>query len=177
MSNKKEVIDAYAKERAEWAKATAWQNDCLQFGLRGFWKSRVGSGQKLWYAIGRYFDELRYAWQRAWRGYDDASIFNLNDHLCAQLQLQLIDFYQSHHEIVDNPEVDAAVLKIIDLLGYIDDDRALREMYPDAPIKDYSGIKLADYTGAQYIAGAKVTQEKLKEAFALLGEYILPMWI
>ena len=173
----KNNTDAYATERVEWEKATAWQNDSLQVGLRGFWKSRVGSGQKFRYALGRYFDELRYAWQRAWRGYDDASIFNLNDHLCAQLQLQLIDFYQSHHEIVDNPEVDAAVLQIIELLGYIDEERALKELYPDVPIEDFGVFQIPKYTHDQYIAANKMTHEKLVTAFGLLGEYIEPLWI
>ena len=177
MRNKKETLDAYAEERVKWAKATAWQSDCLQFGLRGFWKSRVGSGQKLRYALGRYFDELRYAWQRAWRGYDDTSIFNFNDRLCAQLQLQLIDFYQSHHEIVDNPDVDAAVLKIIELLGYVDDERALKELYPDAPVEDFGVFQIPKYTHDQYMAANKLTHEKLVEAFGLLGEYIEPLWI
>ena len=178
MSKKKEVIDAYAKERVEWAKATAWQTDTYsQIGLRGFWKSRVGSGQRLWRAVGNYFDELRYAWQRAWRGYDDVGIFNLNDRLCATLQLQLIDFYQSHHEIVDAPDVDAAVLKIIELLGYIEDERALKELYPNVPVEDFGLFQIPKYTHEQYIAADKMAHAKLKEAFELLGEYIEPLWI
>ena len=174
----KNKVDAYAKERIEWAKAIAWQGEFYsQIGLKGFWKNRVGSGQMLWYAIGNYFNELRYAWQRAWRGYDDVGIFNFNDRLCATLQLQLIDFYQSHHEIVDNPDVDAAVLKIIDLLGYIDDERALKELFPDAPTEDYGIFQLPTYTAEQYMAASKLEHAKLKEAFELLGEYIEPMWI
>ena len=176
--NKVETLDAYAKERIEWANATAWQDETYsQIGLRGFWKSRVGSGQRLWRAVGNYFDELRYAWQRAWRGYDDVGIFNLNDRLCATLQLQLIDFYQSHHEIVDNPEVDVAVLQIIDLLGYIGDEKALKELYPDAPVEDFGVFQIPKYTHDQYMTAAKVARAKLKQAFDLLGDNIEALWI
>ena len=44
--------------------------------LKGFFEREKGSSLR--WKIKGFRTELRYAWQRVWRGYDDSDVFNLN---------------------------------------------------------------------------------------------------
>lgn len=44
-------------------------------GLKGAWKKHRGA--RLRFRVKEYIWDVRYAWQRAWRGYDNSDIFEL----------------------------------------------------------------------------------------------------
>ena len=46
-------------------------------GLRGF--NERYAGCSIISKIGHLFREIKYAWQRAWKGYDDVEVFAIND--------------------------------------------------------------------------------------------------
>lgn len=47
-----------------------------KIGLNNAW--RMTKGMSFFWRVENLFWELRYAWQRAWRGYDDVEIFDLS---------------------------------------------------------------------------------------------------
>ena len=149
--------------------------------LKGFWRDRRGDGQRFIYKLERYFWCIRYAAKRAWIGYDDVDVFDVGYRTAERLIDTLSEFAVDHREHVDAPDVDAAALKIIDLLGYYDEERAFKELFPDAPITerelcDYK-FTAPDYTVEQIKEAYALQSAKLKEAFTLFGEYCERFWI
>jgi len=63
--------------------------------LKGFWKRNEGMS-----FINRLKDlkrELKYAWQRAWRGYDDCDVWGFGDAIIEKIVLILNDFIKLGH--------------------------------------------------------------------------------
>lgn len=135
--------------------------------LKGFWRDRRGDGQRFIYKLERYFWCIRYAAKRAWIGYDDVDVFDVGGRTIERLVDVMGEFYKGHSEQIDAPDVDAAALKIIDLLGYCDEERAFNELFPDETHHSYEQIKEA----------YALSSAKLKEAFTLFGEYCERFWI
>jgi hypothetical protein len=148
--------------------------------LKGFWKDRRGNSQGFWYKLKDFGWQLRYAWERAWHGYDSVDVIDPGRRTCERLQIILPEFYKNHHEYIDAPEVDTAVLKIVDLLGYIDDERSYSELYSDMPLveQELLGIEFEDrdYPFELMVDAERMTEDKLLEAFTLLGENIRRLW-
>ena len=64
-------------------------------GLKG--SMRQYEGCALGYKIKCIYHELKWAWQRVWRGYDDRDVWNLNDRLLDRLIVLLCDYKDSKH--------------------------------------------------------------------------------
>ena len=150
--------------------------------LKGFWRDRKGDGQRFRYKLKDYYWQIHWACQRAWNGYDYLDVCSSGFRLCERLQAQLKEFYKYHHELVDDPEIDEATLKIIDLLEYgVEEDYSYKTLFPDAPDCEvdcgkWGTVKLPEYTKEQYIAAEQHTNEKLLEAFTLIGKHIRGLW-
>ena len=56
--------------------------------------------------------ELRYAWRRAWKGFDDQDIFNLNDQFIDRM-IVLLTEYNKHVSLFVDPESDKGELKYL----------------------------------------------------------------
>jgi hypothetical protein len=48
--------------------------------------------------------ELRYAWQRAYRGYDDTDVFNLDINFLEKTYMLLVELKKTHNTLFVNPE-------------------------------------------------------------------------
>lgn len=159
------------------------ESNLPRLGLKGFWKERRNNGQKFWYKLSAYFDELKCAFLRAWIGYDYGEIWSMDYRICKRFEVLLPIFLQHHREIVDAPEVDAAVERMIELLPYFDDDYALEELFPgkDSAYADYlSGIPLPKamrFTADDFQKAAQLSKSRSDEFFDLMKEHFGRLWI
>lgn len=64
-------------------------------GLKGCMKHY--KGMSIRGKIDRLYGELRWAWQRAWRGYDDREVWGLNDVLRDRLIILLQNYKKIYH--------------------------------------------------------------------------------
>lgn len=67
----------------------------MALGLRNFWKSTKGAGLRHRLLTLKW--ELRYAWQRAWRGYDDTFVFNADSVFLTLLPEVLADYKKNNN--------------------------------------------------------------------------------
>ena len=141
------------------------ENKPPRLGLRGFWKERRNNGQKFRYKLQAYLWELRYAFRRAWIGYDDRNIFELGAYECARLEMLLATFADHHDEIVDDPKTGEVARRIAKLLHDSDEDRIFDTMYPNIT----PGYQ-------QIIDGLEIQRKKLEEAFTLFGQNVGKFW-
>ena len=70
--------------------------------LKNFTKNTKGFSIR--YKITTFFDYLKYAWQRAWRGYDDISIWNYDIAFFNYTQAILIEMYKRNVGCWRKPE-------------------------------------------------------------------------
>lgn len=109
---------------------------------------------------------LQYAFQRAWNGYDRADVYDAGARTIERLADTMQEFYIGHRTQILAPEVDEAARNIYSNLSYYDTDRALKELFPAAE----------DYTGEQRAEAHALEDEKIREAFALFGEFYQRFW-
>jgi|LSQX01.2.fsa_nt_gb hypothetical protein len=64
-------------------------------GLKNIFKNLEGAS--LGYRLRHIRYELKYAWQRAWRGYDDSMVFDMNDTFIELYREILKDFKENLH--------------------------------------------------------------------------------
>lgn len=174
-----EALEAALKEKPKREKYIPQEPTTMR--LKGFWCDRKGNGQRFIYKLKDYYWQLYYAWGRALDGYDDVDLFAMHHRLCERLIAQLTDFHKYHSDIVVDPETDELVLRIIDLLGYgRDDERSYRELFPDVPERFIDlgddSFTLPEYTTEQYLAAEQYTDDRLVEAFTLIGKNIRELW-
>ena len=152
-----------------------------RLGLKGYWKEK--DGRKFWYKLLGYFDALKCAFLRAWIGYDYGEIWSMDYRICERFKVLLPIFLKHHSEIVDAPEVDKAVERMIELLPYFDDDYALEVLFPekDIALKDYlngnSLPKAMRFTSDDYQKAAQFSKNKTDEFFDLMKEYFGNLWV
>ena len=159
------------------------ENKLPRLGLKGFWKERRKNGQKFRYKLSAYFDELKRAFLRAWIGYDYGEIWSMDYRICKRFEVLLPIFLKHHHEVIDAPEVDAAVERMIELLPYFDEDYALEELAPDKTqaLENYfAGAplpKAMQFTKEDYLMAAQLSKSKSDEFFDLMKEHFGRLWI
>ena len=71
-------------------------------GLREFRKEHKGAS--LTYKVKELYWQLLYAWQRAWRGYDDAEVFDLSYKFKERMIHILDDFRKNNYALFPNSE-------------------------------------------------------------------------
>lgn len=68
-----------------------------EIGLKGFRKRYQGCSLK--YKIKRLYHELRYAWQRVWKGYDDVDVFDCSFRFAARM-IPILEDYKKNYKSV-----------------------------------------------------------------------------
>ena len=74
----------------------------MAIGLKGSWRETRGC--RLWYRLSRLKWSLRYAWQRAWRGWDDTDMFAMMDVFIERYKEILKDYRKNHHCLFNVPK-------------------------------------------------------------------------
>lgn len=64
-----------------------------KFGLNGFLERTKGASLR--YKLREFWWQLRYAWQRAWRGYDFTDVFELGYNFTAKMPVLLTEFLKT----------------------------------------------------------------------------------
>lgn len=113
--------------------------------LKGCLKEVEGCGIR--YKIKHIRWQIKYAWQRAWRGYDDTDIFNMDSNLREKMivmlekynEIRCGSFIKPNMNLFDgamtDEETSNIIKKMIDLLRksdewfYYDDDYELKDGY------------------------------------------------
>ena len=134
--------------------------------LKGFWRDRRGNGQAFPYRFRDYLRSLRYAFLRAWNGFDNEDVYEVGSRTIERLADTMLEFTIGHRTQILAPEVDEAAQTICNNLSYYNTDRARKELYPDAE----------NYTDEQIAKAHTLEDEKIREAFKLFGEFYKRFW-
>lgn len=73
----------------------------MAIGLRGSWKETRGCGLR--FRLSRLKLNLKCAWQRAWRGWDDVDMFNMYDNFIDREKEILKDYRNNHCGLFNVP--------------------------------------------------------------------------
>lgn len=73
-----------------------------KIGLNGFRDKYKGC--RFLYKLKQLRWELRYAWRRAWKGFDDQDIFNLYDHFIDRMIVLLTEYNKHNVSLFVDPE-------------------------------------------------------------------------
>lgn len=134
--------------------------------LKGFWKDRRGDGQAFLYKFHDYFRSLRYAFLRAWNGFDHEDVYEVGFRTIERLADTMQEFAIGHRAKILAPEVDEAVQTICENLSYYKTNRARKELFRGTE----------SYTDEQVAKAYALEDEKIREAFALFGEFYRRLW-
>lgn len=150
-----------------------------KIGLNNAWC--MTKGMSFFWRVQRLFWELRYAWQRAWRGYDDVEIFDLGFAFFSRMPVLLRQFkacnislfYDDEHDCdMTEEETDAIIDKMIWYFDNCDENTVIDRLYPDISLQDY-GARL---TWADYKAIADEVRRCRAEALRLFSQYCCQLW-
>ena len=75
-----------------------------KFGLNGFLERTKGASLR--YKLRELWWQLRYAWQRAWRGYDFTDVFELGYNFTAKMPVLLTEFLKNNVGLFYDTEAD-----------------------------------------------------------------------
>lgn len=132
-------------------------------GLRDALKDLKGA--KLRWKINRIVWELRYAWQRAWRGYDDLDVFALDHRFYERMLLVLPEFKKrnvAEWPGITEEEQNQIINQLIYCFEHYNDEFVEIElygtMYDDLPIEKITKLY-------------ETQHEKLQEGLDLFAKY------
>lgn len=74
----------------------------MTIGLKGCWKETKGC--RFFYRLKELRWELKYAWQRAWRGWDSRDMFCMNDMFIEKYKEVLKYFKENHQGLFNTPK-------------------------------------------------------------------------
>ena len=74
----------------------------MNIGLKGSWKRTRGC--RLKHRISELVWDIRYAWQRAWRGYDSPDVFNMDYCFIERYKAILKKYRDTHNCLFNIPE-------------------------------------------------------------------------
>lgn len=132
--------------------------------LKGFLKET--HGMRLSYKIKALYWQLRYAWQRAWRGYDDTDVFNYSTSFFQHCSICIKKLNKNRNTLLANltdEETSKIMAKISELADHLADDKYY---YNNEPIRGVEALRRAQ---------EKREQEK-HEFFMLFEKYIDDLW-
>ena len=76
----------------------------MTIGLKGSWKERKDNGCYLRHRIKELRWDIKYAFQRAWRGYDSRDIFNMNSMFIEKYKVILKRYRDKHNCLFNVPD-------------------------------------------------------------------------
>ena len=121
--------------------------------------------------------ELRYAWQRAWRGYDNMDVFVLGEEIESRIIKLLKMFIKQNNALwfdkeagvsLTEEETNAKIQDIIDKFSGLDEDVVGNELFGEVWM-DHSNAKMID-------AVFEEIGHRRKEAYATLAKHIRELW-
>lgn len=144
----------------------------MNIGLRDSFKR---GGESCRYYIWNFLGELRYAWQRAWKGYDLKEVSNLNRVFVERMVAILEDFRQHNIKLFADPDSREELSKE-------ETDAAINEM-----IMHFKGavegedfdinLELSDKEGLEKITEIEFdVQQHKKEALKLFCKWFDNLW-
>lgn len=74
----------------------------MALGLKGSWKETKGC--YLWHRLKELRWNLKYAWQRAWRGWDSRDMFNIDTSFISREKEILKAYRKNHYTLLNVPE-------------------------------------------------------------------------
>jgi hypothetical protein len=129
----------------------------MQIGLKDYWKDNKHNSLR--WKIKNLRWELRYAWRRAWYGYDDMDIIEMNTTFIERYKAILKDYRKSHMGLFNVPEeyrdvynklffdeeeTDAIIDTMIFHLEMMDEDYVEKKLYGKNVYDD--DYKISEYT-------------------------------
>lgn len=148
-----------------------------QKGLRYFFKKTSGAGLR--WKIRALVFELKFAWQRAWRGYADPDVWGICEEITVTLPVLLKEFRKCHHGLFTDPVTFEALTEeetntiIDDLVFYLEncnDDVVYERLFGINPYKETSYNKIRWH---------QVPAERNRcknEAMLLLNTWLWQLW-
>lgn len=147
-------------------------------GLKGVLKRTKGSGLK--WKIKTVYWELRYAWQRAWRGYDFTDVFELGFNFVERMPFLLKDFKKNNIALfpaLDDPErfslteeeTDAVLDELIFYFENCNEDFVYKRLHGIDPYED-------EYNYEKWKAAYEEMNRCWKEAMRLFSKWSMCLW-
>ena len=66
--------------------------------------------------------QLKYAWQRAWRGYDNTDVFNMAGNLREKMIVMLEEYNKNRHVLFNKPNINLLQLANLDDIVMTDEE-------------------------------------------------------
>ena len=147
-------------------------------GLKGLSKNLKGRGIK--WKIKEIYWQLRYAIQRAWRGYDAVDVFDLGFALVERMPFLLREFKKHNDALfpdLDNPErfslteeeTDAVLDEMIFYFENCDENTVYKRLYGVDPLED-------EYVYDRWKVALEERSRCWKEAMGLLSKWSGCLW-
>lgn len=147
-------------------------------GLKGTLKHVKGYSLK--WKIKTIYWQLRYAWQRAWRGYDSVDVFELGFVFTRKMVFLLKDFKKNNNALfpdLDNPNRDSLTLEetnavIDEMIFYFencDEDFVYERLYGVDPYEDV-------YSREKWKAVREEYNRCWDEAMKLFSKWSMCLW-
>lgn len=140
-------------------------------------------GQHVWYWIPDLMWQIRYAWQRAWRGYDDTDVFELGFNIVAKMPALLREFkennvglfydYENDRNFTEE-ETDAILDELIFYFDNCDEDYVYTRLFGIDPYDDMENDK--DLWWGRTIIAAKEYNRCWDEAVRLFAKWSGQLW-
>jgi hypothetical protein len=150
--------------------------------LKGCWKRFEGASLR--FKIKEMYWEIRYAWQRAWKGYDFCDVCNLDYRFIEKMTLILRDFKENNialfnddeRGILSEEETDKIIGDMIYYFENSDADAMLDPLYERDETSKSRFIYKKKPTFEQIIGCHKKADENLKEGLGLFTKYFNSLW-
>lgn len=149
----------------------------IRLGFKGW--SKDYEGCSLRYKIDRFFWEIRYAWQRAWRGYSYPDVFNFDTNMEDRFIVLMQEYKDNLHSLLNKPE--HLVDKSLGIDGYSHTEEEthaiLEKMIELAKAAQYDwDADLSFSSTEEYLEYGRKIKRTRAELFNLLNDYWGGLW-
>lgn len=147
-------------------------------GLKSKLKRR--KGQSIRFYLRELYWQIRYAWQRAWKGYDYTDVFELGFNFVERMPILLKEFKKNNIALFPNldnqdklylteEETNAVIDKMIFYFENCDEDVVYKRLYGIDPYED-------EYDYDKWCEVDKEMQRCWNEAMRLFGKWSMCLW-
>lgn len=146
-------------------------------GLRYYFEKTAGAGIK--WRIQAFGLELKYAWQRAWKGYADSDVWDITDTIIGTLPMLLREYRDTHHTLfidettgheLTKEETEEVIDQLIFYLENCDEDIVYERLFGVDPFKEHV------FNKARWQQANNECQRCKNEAMALLSKWLWQLW-
>jgi len=147
-------------------------------GLKGAWDAHKGAG--LSFRIKQFCWELRYAWQRAWRGYDFTDVFELGYNFVERMPFLLREFKENNVALLPalddenrmsltEEETDAVLDEMIFYFENCNEDHVYKRLFGVYPWDE-------DFNHTKYRQAYEEKERCWNEAMRLFAKWSADLW-